>query len=56
MMVLCGVERVPMDEIEPAYRRRPVGISGRHYKVRDLVEKPARNEAPSDPPSSGATC
>lgn len=50
---VLAVERVPMDDIS-AYGvidAEPLGadvMDGRVYRIKDLVEKPSRNETPSD--------
>jgi UTP--glucose-1-phosphate uridylyltransferase len=48
---VLAVERVPLDEISSYGVIAPdadARLGDRIYRVRDLVEKPARNEAPSD--------
>src|SRR5690606_14960406 len=50
---VLAVERVPMDEISSygVIDAEPLGadvMGGRVYRIKDLVEKPPREEAPSD--------
>src|SRR2546430_10459124 len=56
---VLAVERVPRDEIS-SYGVIDVEAAGRLgdgiYKVKDLVEKPPKEEAPSDLRSSDGTC